>query len=131
MRLWHETLIPLLPRQQLLGQHRECCALRGNGWGKPHSVVNYVFRYSRERLWIYHMRVMDEMQRRGFKPDNCWFDPGYRGKSAPRYEPNLRETQRLNDGENGLSLVYPEHNSEYLAECLVNLRSKEIIILLS
>lgn len=33
MRLWHEVLIPKLPRQQLLGQHRECCALRGKGWG--------------------------------------------------------------------------------------------------
>ena len=43
MRLWHESLISKLPRQQLLGQHRECCALRGNGWGKKHSVVNYVF----------------------------------------------------------------------------------------
>ena len=30
MRLWHEDLIHKLPRQQLLGQHRECCALRGN-----------------------------------------------------------------------------------------------------
>lgn len=34
MRLWHEALISQLPRPQLLGQHRECCALRGNGWGK-------------------------------------------------------------------------------------------------
>lgn len=31
MRLWHQDIIELLPRQQLLGQHRECCALRGNG----------------------------------------------------------------------------------------------------
>lgn len=31
MRLWHEALITLLPRAQLLGQHREICALRGNG----------------------------------------------------------------------------------------------------
>ena len=31
MRLWHQALIPYLPRQQLLGQHRECCALRGKG----------------------------------------------------------------------------------------------------
>ncbi|WP_288618589.1 pyrimidine dimer DNA glycosylase/endonuclease V, partial [uncultured Weissella sp.] len=43
MRLWHESLIPKLPRQQLLGQHRECCALRGGGWGKKHATVNYVF----------------------------------------------------------------------------------------
>ena len=28
MRLWHEKLIHLLPKNQLLGQHRECCALR-------------------------------------------------------------------------------------------------------
>ncbi len=32
MRLWHEALISRLPRPRLLGQHRECCALRGNGW---------------------------------------------------------------------------------------------------
>lgn len=31
MRLWNEEIIPLLPKNQLLGQHRECCALRGNG----------------------------------------------------------------------------------------------------
>lgn len=34
MRLWHQELISKLPRQQLLGQHREIAALRGNGWGK-------------------------------------------------------------------------------------------------
>ena len=34
MRLWHEALISKLPRPQLLGQHRECCALRGNGWAE-------------------------------------------------------------------------------------------------
>lgn len=34
MRLWHQELISKLPRQQLLGQHHEIAALRGNGWGK-------------------------------------------------------------------------------------------------
>ena len=34
MRLWHQGLIDKLPRQQLLGQHRECCALRGGGVGQ-------------------------------------------------------------------------------------------------
>ncbi|MGV3061840.1 pyrimidine dimer DNA glycosylase/endonuclease V, partial [Streptococcus hyovaginalis] len=28
MRLWHEALLSQIPRQQLLGQHRECAALR-------------------------------------------------------------------------------------------------------
>ena len=38
MRLWHEALIPLLPRQQLLGLHRETCALRGKGWGRKPAI---------------------------------------------------------------------------------------------
>ena len=58
MRLWHQDLLPLLPRQQLLGQHRECCALRGKGWGKPHGVVNYVFEHPLETLEDYHFAVM-------------------------------------------------------------------------
>lgn len=29
MRLWHKDLIPYLPRQQLLGQWRECCPYSG------------------------------------------------------------------------------------------------------
>lgn len=61
MRLWHEELIPLLPRQQLLGQHRECCAMRGNGWGKKHRVVDYVFKHSLHDLELYHAKVMQEM----------------------------------------------------------------------
>ena len=68
MRLWHQSLIPKLPRQQLLGQHRECCALRGRGWGRNHSVVNYVFEYSPARLVAYHYLVMNEMQERGYNP---------------------------------------------------------------
>lgn len=34
MRLWHEDLIGKLPRPQLLGQHRECCALREKWMGQ-------------------------------------------------------------------------------------------------
>lgn len=126
MRLWHEDLLTSLPREQLLGQHRECCALRGNGWGKPHSVVNYVFSYSRERLWFYHIQVMREMQRRGFNPNSCWFDPGYRGKSAQQYEPDSKEIRRLLEEKNKISFVYPEHNNEYLTECISNLLGKGI-----
>lgn len=57
MRLWHEELIPLLPRQQLLGQHRECCAMRGNGWGKKHRVVDYVFKHSLHDLEFIMQRL--------------------------------------------------------------------------
>jgi len=52
MRLWHYKLIPHLPRQQLLGQHRECCAMRGKGWGKKHSTVDYVFSHDYQCLFF-------------------------------------------------------------------------------
>ena len=68
MRLWHEEIIHLLPKNQLLGQHRECCALRGNGWGKKHKTVDYVFLYSPYHLFMYHLLVMDEMEKRGSEP---------------------------------------------------------------
>ncbi|MGF3076371.1 TIGR02328 family protein [Facklamia sp. P12955] len=120
MRLWHEDLIPLLPRQQLLGQHRECCALRGKGWGKPHSTVNYVFSYHPYKLYQYHVLVMEEMIARGYQPDSLWLDPKYRGKSAPSYK-DLEE--RSLDCP-----IYPEHDEVYLQACLMNLKDKGIAI---
>lgn len=69
MRLWHEDLIGKLPRGQLLGQHRECAALRSGGWGKAHATVNYVFTHSPYKLYQYHQHIMDEMKARGNKPD--------------------------------------------------------------
>ena len=68
MRLWHEEIIHLLPKNQLLGQHRECCALRGNGWNK-------------------------KMEKRGYKVSREWKDKNYRGKTAESYT-NL-ETQTI------------------------------------
>lgn len=117
MRLWHQDLISKLPRQQLLGQHRECCALRGNGWGKPHSVVNYVFKYSPTVLYIYHLKVMAEMQGRGYNVNANWLQPYYRGKECDPW-PELV----------GCTISYPEHNNDYLQECIENLASKGIIV---
>lgn len=61
MRLWHESLLPQLDNKRLLSQHRECCALRGNGWGRKHSTVDYVFNHPRWWLAIYHYRVIQEI----------------------------------------------------------------------
>ncbi|MFC3929078.1 TIGR02328 family protein [Streptococcus caprae] len=118
MRLWHQDLISILPRQQLLAQHRECAALRGNGWGKTHATVNYVFSYSPYRLYQYHVLVMDEMKRRGYKPDEVWYDASYRGKIAEPYP----QFEILSDD----SPLYPEHTRQYLTECLYNLKKKGI-----
>lgn len=65
MRLWHQALITKLPRQQLLGLHREVCALRGKGWGKKHSTIDYIKKYSFAKLLAYHCLVIDEMQKKG------------------------------------------------------------------
>ncbi len=120
MRLWHEKLIVFLPRQQLLGQHRECCALRGNGWGKKHSTVDYVFTNSPYKLYRYHMLVMDEMTNRGYNHDLLWEDVLYRGKKCNKYSScdicDISEP------------IYSEHDDNYLLECIDNLKAKGISI---
>jgi len=118
MRLWHESLLPFLPRQQLLGQHREVAALRGNGWSKKHSTVDYVFTHSPYKLYQYHLLVLAEMEKRGYRPDPLWLNPLYRGKQAPPYHslPSILLTKP----------IYPEHTNDYLEECLANLAAKGI-----
>ncbi|MCT3115382.1 TIGR02328 family protein [Leuconostoc lactis] len=120
MRLWHESLITKLPRQQLLGQHRECCALRGGGWGKRHSTVDYVFIYSPYKLFRYHKLVMTEMLNRGYKPNENWLNPLYRGNNMIPYKSLPIEVSTYP--------IYPEHNHNYLIECIENLRKKGIEI---
>lgn len=127
MRLWHESLISKLPRQQLLGQHRELCALRGKGWGRNHSVVNYVFDYHPAHLVAYHFLVMDEMKRRHYNPDSTWYNPNWRGKELG--ETNWVQwplvESLLSKNEAGIH-IYKEHNTDYLNECIENLRTKGI-----
>ena len=120
MRLWHEKIIHLLPKNQLLGQHRECCALRGNGWKKKHKTVDYVFSYSPYLLFRYHLLVMDEMEKRGYNVSGEWKNKNYRGKIAEKYI-DLEE-EIIEDP------IYKEHNIEYMHECIENLRNKGIQI---
>lgn len=118
MRLWHENLISKLPRQQLLGQHRELAALRGNGWGRNHATVNYVFHYSPYKLYQFHYLVLTEMQQRGYHPEQKWFDPLYRGKNCLPYSYLIPCAWT--------KPIYPEHNSIYLQQCITNLTDKGI-----
>jgi len=127
MRLWHQSLIPFLPRQQLLGQHRECCALRGNGWDKKHSTVDYAFKYSPFRLFEFHLVVMYEMLNRNYNVEAAWFSPYYRGKNCYPWLP--RECWAADGAWIGPGkTVYLEHDDEYLKECLENLKGKGINI---
>lgn len=107
MRLWHRDLLPRLDRQRLLGQHRECCALRGLGWGRKHATVDYVFGHDYFRLFAYHVLVMRLLEKAGVEIAGEWWDPEYRGKRA-----------------NATMELYPEHDAEYLEECVENLKRK-------
>ena len=129
MRLWHQKLIPHLDRQRLLGAHRECCALRGRGWGRNHSVVNYVFTYSPNRLIAYHHLIMEEMKRRGYNPDPTWYNVDWRGTQL-KEEKGWGDELEVNEIKcfclDGSAMIFPEHNNEYLQECIDNLKSKGI-----
>lgn len=129
MRLWHQKLIPYLPRQQLLGQHRECCALRGKGWGRKHATVDYVFTHSPDYLIAYHFLVMREMRQRSYSPDDAWDNPNYRGsvlgieqdRSNPKALCSILTSTAIS-GET----IYFEHDDAYLQECIENLESKGV-----
>ncbi|EGW39531.1 TIGR02328 family protein [Desulfosporosinus sp. OT] len=122
MRLWHQDLLTLLPRAQILGQHRECCALRGKGWGRKHSTVDYVFSHSAKRLVNYHCLVLMEMERRGYKPDQQWFCPEYRGRNTAPWPTTLSDEPEVSVK----NPIYPEHNDAYRKECLANLKQKGV-----
>ncbi len=131
MRLWHQSIIDKLPRQQLLGQHRECCALRGKGWGKKHATVDYVFTHSPTRLVAYHYLIMNEMKRRGYSPNEIWYNVDYRGSSLEEkalWCNSLHLAGFLCAVKNHNYIIYPEHNDEYLKECIDNLKNKGIEI---
>lgn len=68
---------------------------------------------------------MDEMEKRGYKPDPIWRDPAWRGMKLGKQEKwaNLNAVQAIlakND------IIYKEHNTNYLIECILNLRKKGI-----
>ena len=131
MRLWHQKLIPYLDRQRLLGQHRECAALRGKGWGKKHKIVDYVFSYNPEYLVAYHYLIMDEMEKRGYKPDPIWRNPDWRGSSLGKQDnwADQEYVKILIKASKDLGQpLYSEHNEDYLIECLDNLKEKGIQI---
>ena len=110
-----EDLLKKLPRQQLLGQHRECAALRGKGWGKPHSVINYIYNYDISKLVGYHYQVMQEMMDRGYNVSEEWLESNYRGKKL-----GFTGTYKVDTSK------YPEHNKEYMKECIKNLKQKGV-----
>ena len=114
MRLWHKSLIPVLPRKQLLSQWRECCCIAKNISvnGTPnHILVNKVLEYPMTHFYTYGFAVAAEMKYRGYKCDLERFTHYF---TYP-YETNIIA---LGD------IFRPWHNDRYLKQCYYNLQEK-------
>jgi uncharacterized protein (TIGR02328 family) len=93
--------------------------MRGLGWGKKHSVVDYVWEHPYICLVRFHMIVIKCLEYdHGAKLNQKWKIPKYRGKILGF---------GINPKEGDLHR-YPEHNEKYLEECIENLKRKGIII---
>lgn len=116
MRLWHKFLIPYLPRQQLLGQWRECVAVAGmlkTGTLK-HSLVSKVQNYPIQHFVRYCFIVHDEMIKRGYKI-SCDVVNKIRSLCVETFEAQDVTSQDLFVGW---------HNTRYLTQCFFNLQEK-------
>lgn len=116
MRLWHWKLIPVLPRQQLLGQWRECCLIAKNirEKGSPnHILVNPVMEYPIEQFIYYSILVGGEMEDRGYTVKLGKFTQYFSEKSF------------MDAGDCAFAPLFPQwHTEKYLTQCLANLEEK-------
>lgn len=119
MRLWHHRLIRALPGCFLRAQHRDCCALRGRGWGKRSPHTRYVHDHSFSYLVSYHRQVIQEMVARGSRPDLRWLKPEYRGRFAAPIPEDLSTWD-------GAPRTYPEHTQAVFMKCVAVLRQKAL-----
>ena len=114
MRCWHQSLISYLPRQQLLGQWRECCCIAKNiaEKGTPnHILVNKVVDYPIEHFISYSYFVFVEMAQRGYKCNTANFK-------------KWLSNQSFIPTKNGYELFSEWHNNRYLIQCMFNLEEK-------
>lgn len=112
MRLWHKDLIPVLPKQQLLGQWRECCAIAKNisEKGYPnHILVNPILDYPISHFRYYAYKIYKELKNRGNNPDRNSFCKWMGGDVYPI---------------KGELLFENWHTQKYLTQCLANLEEK-------
>lgn len=111
MRLWHYELIPVLPKEMLVSQWRECIAIKRQ-WEKgklKHKLVSYVKNYDTSFLSNYVTLIANEMNKRNIKFKVEYLDEIF------EFSSNLNTV---------LFIPYSEHNDRYLKQCLYNLQEK-------
>ena len=115
MRIWHKSLISVLPREQLVAQWRELSAIAGNisDKGNPnHILVNKVMNYPFNHFISYAYYVRKEMTNRGYKTMNkVW----YKIASISDFDYNILPFEE----------IFPNwHNDRYFIQCFYNLEEK-------
>ncbi|MDC6266517.1 pyrimidine dimer DNA glycosylase/endonuclease V [Lysinibacillus fusiformis] len=109
MRLWHVDLIAFLPKGQLLSQWRELNSIFAKE--DKHILINYIYEYPKDDLFIYTEMVIAEMKKRGYQ---------------------IRTFEKMNKYFEALGAVEAKtpfkqhHNKEYLDICFYNLKEKFI-----
>jgi len=109
MRLWHVDLIAFLPKGQLLSQWRELNSIFAKE--DKHILINYIYEYPKDDLFIYTEKVIGEMKKRGYQ---------------------IRAYEKMNKYFEDLGPVQERspfkhhHNGEYLDNCFYNLKEKYI-----
>lgn len=113
MRLWHKDLIPVLPRQQLVSQWRECCCIARNIAvnGTPnHLLVNKIMDYNISHFIRYTTLVVEELLKRGYNVETSKFTKWI----------DWSKVEAMGSDE----LFADWHNDRYLIQCYHNLQEK-------
>ena len=111
MRLWHYKLIPVLPKEMLVSQWRECIAIKRQ-WEKgtlKHRLVSYVMDYAKIYFMNYVIDIITEMDNRKINYQSKYF-----------YE--ICDFCQSFGGSGQIN--YKEHNDRYLKQCYYNLQEK-------
>lgn len=106
MRLWHPSLIEVLPRQQLLGQWRELNSIFVQE--NRHVLINFVYNYSKEHLYNYTVKVIWEMKNRNYKINLTKFWKYFENDKIDYMKPPFPEKM----------------TRRYLRQCYYNLQEK-------
>ena len=127
MRMWHYKLIPVLPRQQLVGQWRELCAISkliAQNKTPNHPLVNKVTQYPAWMFFCYTFDVEKEFKRRGYHIyEPSLYSMGASGMLA-------EENGYFADDDTYDFMTYMDdpfpgwHTDRYLIQCYFNLEEK-------
>ena len=122
MRLWHKEMIPFLPRQQLIGQWRECCCIARSIaiHNTPnHLLVNKICKFPLSHFYTYSRMICEEMWNRGYSCDWSHFSKWVPGLTYGELQVDVDELFE-EDSDDGSSW----HDERYFWQCYYNLEEK-------